>query len=143
MKKLLKTTVIVLAGIMVILFVGAGCIQDVATPTYVDQEAAEWAGVPTHLFLPWSTLWDAKRLERAIDYKLTIERIKGGYYKSITNLSILAGEELKNTVFAPDGLLSLLMIGGPMCALGAFGISKPKDKKIIEELKNGKTNGTV
>ena len=137
MKKLLKTIVIVLAGLMALLFVGAGCIQDVATPTYVDQEAAEWAGVPTHLFLPWSTLWDSKRLARAIDYKLTIERIKGGYYKSITNLSILAGEELKNTVFAPDGLLSLLMIGGPMCALGAFGISKPKDKKIIEELKNG------
>lgn len=137
MKKLLETTVIVLAGIIVILFVGAGCIQDVITPCYVDQDAAEWAGVPTKLFLPYSTLWDAKRLACAIDYKLTIERIKGGYYKSITNLSVLAGEELKNTVFAPDGLLSLLMIGGPSLALGAYGISKPKDRKQIEELKNG------
>ena len=137
LKKLLQTTVIVLAGIMVILFVGAGCIQDVATPTYVDQDAAEWAGVPTHLFLPWSTLWDAKRLERAIDYKLTIERIKGGYYKSITNLSILAGEELKNTVFAPDGLLSLLMIGGPCLAAGGMFIPRGKDRKEIEALKNG------
>lgn len=137
LKKLLKTTVIVLAGLMALLFVGAGCIQDVITPCYVDQDAAEWANVPTKLFLPYSTLWDAKRLARAIDYKLTIERIKGGYYKSITNLSVLAGEELKNTVFAPDGLLSLLMIGGPTLALGAYGISKPKDRKQIEELKNG------
>jgi len=30
-----------------------------------------------------------------------------------------------------------------MCALGAYGISKPKDKKEIEELRNGKKNGTV
>ena len=137
MKKLLRTTVIVLAGIMVILFVGAGCIQDVITPTYVDKDAAEWAGVPTHLFLPWSTLWDSKRLACAIDYKLTIERIKGGYYKSITNLSILAGEELKNTVFAADGLLSLLMIGGPCLAAGGMFIPRGKDRKEIEALKNG------
>ena len=137
MKKLLKVVAITLVGMVLLVFIGAGCIQDAVTPTYVDQDAAEWANVPTKLFLPYSTLWDAKRLARAIDYKLTIERIKGGYYKSITNLSILAGEELKNTVFAPDGLLSLLMIGGPSLALGAYGISKPKDRKQIEELKNG------
>ena len=137
LKKLLKTTVIVLAGLMVLLFVGAGCIQDVITPCYVDQDAAEWADVPPKLFMPYSNLWDAKRLTRAIDYKLTIERIKGGYYKSITNLSILAGEELKNTVFAPDGLLSLLMIGGPCLAAGGIFIPRGKDKREIEALKNG------
>ena len=141
LKKLLKTTVIILAGIMVILFVGAGCIQDIITPCYVDQDAAEWANVPPKLFMPYSTLWDSKRLARAIDYKLTIERIKGGYYKSITNLSILAGEDLKNTVFAPDGLLSLLMIGGPCLAAGGMFIPRGRDKKEIERLKNG--NATV
>ncbi len=138
MKKLLQTTIIVLAGIISLVFIGAGCVQDVITPAYVDIEAAEWAGVPTKLFLPYSTLWDAKRLANAIDYKLTIERIKGGYYKNITNLSVLAGEELKNTVFAPDGLLSLLLIGGPTFAMGSFLISKPKDRKELEALKNGK-----
>lgn len=137
MKKLLQTTIIVLAGLIALVFVGAGCVQDIITPAYVDKTAAEWANVPTKLFLPYSTLWDAKRLAGAIDYKLTIERIKGGYYKNITNLSILAGEELKNTVFAPDGLLSLLLIGGPTFAAGSFLISKPKDKKEIEKLKNG------
>jgi len=136
MKKLLKTTAIVLIGLIALVFVGAGCMQDVATPTYVDQDAAEWAGVPTKLFLPWSTLWDAKRLANAIDYKLTIERIKGGYYKSITNLSILAGNELKNTLFKPDGLISLLMIGGPFLYAGGKFIPRGKDKKEIADLKN-------
>lgn len=137
MKKLSQTTVVVLAGIIVLVFVGAGCIQDIVSPAYVDRDAAEWAGVPTKLFLPYSTLWDAKRLAHAIDYKLTIERIKGGYYKSITNLSILAGEEFKSTVFASDGLLSLLMIGGPCLAAGGMFIPRGKDKKEIEKLKNG------
>jgi len=141
LKKLLQTTVMVLAGIMALVFVGAGCVQDAVTPAYVSEEAAEWANVSTKLFMPYTTLWDAKRLANAIDYKLTIERIKGGYYKNTTNLSILSGEELKNTIFKPDGLLSLLMIGGPTFAAGSYLISKPKDKKEIEELKNGGKNG--
>jgi len=120
------------------MFIGAGCIQDIVTPAYIDVNAAEWANVPPKLFMPYTTLWDARRVAHAIDYKLTIERIKGGYYKNITNLSILAGEELKNTVFAPDGLLSLLLVGGPTFAMGSLLISKPKDRKEIEALKNGK-----
>ncbi len=143
MKKLLQVTVITLTGVISLIFIGAGCVQDAVTPAYVNETAAEWAGVPTKIFLPYTSLWDVKRVGMAIDYKLTIERIKGGYYKEVTNLSILAGEELKNTVFAPDGLLSLLMIGGPTFAMGSFLISKPKDKREIEVLKNGKTNATV
>ncbi len=139
MKKLLWTTIVVLAGLISVVFISAGCIQDAITPAYVSVEAAEWAGVPTKLLLPYTSLWDAKRLANAIDYKLTIERIKGGYYKNITNLSVLAGEELRSTIFSPDGLLSLLLIGGPALALGTYGISKPKDRKEIEELKNGKS----
>lgn len=146
MKKLLKTTTgtvlrttaITLVGAIVLLFIGAGCIQDGVIPTYVDEDAAKWANVPTKLFLPYTTLWDAKRVMYAIDYKLAMERMTGGYYKGITNISIMAGEELKATVFSPDGILSMLMIGGPMLALGTYGISKPKDKKRIVELeKNG------
>lgn len=142
MKRLLKTIIIVLVGAISVIFIGAGCVQDAVTPAYVNESAAEWAGVPTKLFLPYTTLWDAKRVGMAIDFKLTIERIKGGYYKEVTNLSILAGEELKNTVFAPDGLLSLLLVGGPFTALGAYAISKPKDRKEIERLKND-SNGNV
>ncbi len=137
MKKLLQTITIVLVGAVSLVFIGAGCVQDAVTPAYVNEAAAQWAGVPTKLFLPYTSLWDVKRVAMAIDYKLTIERIKGGYYKNVTNLSILAGEELKSTVFAPDGLLSLLLIGGPTFAMGSFLISKPKDRKEIEKLKNG------
>ena len=139
MKKLLQSTAIVIMGIIAVVFIGAGCMQELATPAYINESAAEWAGVPTKLFMPYTTLWDAKRVGYAIDYKLTIEKIKGGYYKNITDLSILAGNELKNTLFKPDGLISLLMIGGPFLYAGGKFIPRGKDKKIIEALKNGKS----
>lgn len=131
-KKQKTLTVLMVMGLAVMF--GCSAIQDVLTPTYVNEEAAEWAGVPTKLLMPYTTLFDAKRVGQAIDFKLTIERIRGGYYKSITNLSILAGEEIKATVFSPDGPIGLLLptlFGG---TLGAMLISKPGDKKQIKDL---------
>lgn len=144
MNKKQKTLTVLMAMGLAVMF-GCSAFQDVITPTYVSEEAAEWAGVSTKTFefMPYTSLWDAKRLGKAIDYKLTIEKIKGGYYKSVTNLSIFAGEEFKTTVFSPEGPVGLLLptlLGG---TLGAMLISKPGDKKQIKDLevKNGtKTN---
>ena len=141
MKKLLQATIIVLAGVISLVFIGAGCVQDAVTPAYVSEDAAEWANVPTKLFLPYTTLWDAKRVANAIDYKFSLERIRCGYYQNVMNISILAGEELKGTIFSPDGILSLLLIGGPTFAAGSLLISKPADRKKIKdfEVNNGKS----
>lgn len=127
----------VLTAIGLIIMFGCSAVQDAITPTYVNEEAAQWAGTTPKLFMPYTTLFDAKRIGMAIDYKLTIEKIKGGYYKSMTNLGIAAGEEIKATVFSPEGPIGLLLptlFGG---TLGAMLISKPSDKKQIDELKNG------
>lgn len=111
---------------------GCSALQDVITPTFVDQEAAEWANTTPKSFMPYTTLWDAKRVGAAIDFKLTIERIRGGYYKGMTNLSILAGEELKTTLFSPQGPVGLLLptlFGG---TLGALLVKRPGDKSKKE-----------
>ena len=129
-KKQKTLTVLMVMGLAVMF--GCSAIQDVITPTYVSEDAAEWAGVPTKLLLPYTTLADAKRVGMAIDYKLTITRFKGGYYKSMTNLSILAGEEIKATVFSPSGPIGLLLptlFGG---TLGAMLIKRPGDKSKKE-----------
>lgn len=131
-KKQKTLTVLMVMGLAVMF--GCSAVQDILIPTYVNEEAAEWAGVSPKLLMPYTTLFDAKRVGQAIDFKLTIERIRGGYYKSITNLSILAGEEIKATVFSPEGPIGLLLptlFGG---TLGAMLISKPGDKKQIKDL---------
>ena len=129
-KKQKTLTVLMIMGLAVMF--GCSAFQDVITPTFVSEEAAEWAGTTPKLFMPYTTLWDAKRLGNAIDYKITIERIKGGYYKGITNLSILAGEEIKTTLFSPDGPVGMLLpmlFGG---TLGAMLIKRPGDKSQKE-----------
>lgn len=131
MNKKQKTLTVLMGMCLAVMFCCSAC-QDLITPTYVSIEAAEWANVPTKLIMPYTTLWDAKRVGQAIDFKLTIERIRGGYYKNITNLSILAGEEIKATVFSPDGPVGLLMpmlLGG---GLGAMLIKRPGDKSKKE-----------
>lgn len=133
-QKILTAFMVVLLAVMF----GCSAVQDIFTPTYVDEKAAEWAGVSTKMLMPYTTLFDAKRVGQAIDFKLTIERIKGGYYKSITNLSILAGEEIKATVFSPEGPVGLILptlFGGTIgTLLGSAYRQRPKDKKKIEEL---------
>ncbi len=129
-KKQKTLTVLMVMGLAVMF--GCSAVQDVITPTYVDEEAADWADTTPKLFMPYTTLWDAKRVGRAIDYKLTITKIKGGYYKGITNLSILAGEEIKTTLFSPQGPVGLLLptlFGG---TLGAMLIKRPGDKSKKE-----------
>ena len=142
MNKKQKILTAFMVVILAVMFCCSAC-QDLLIPTYVDEDAAEWAGIPTTLLMPYTTLFDAKRLGRAIDFKLTIERIRGGYYKSITNLSILAGEEIKATVFSPEGPVGLILptlFGGTIgTLLGSAYRQRPKDKKRIQELeaKNG------
>ena len=129
-KKQKTLTVLMVMGLAVMF--GCSAIQDIITPTYVDKDAAVWADTTPKLFMPYTTLWDAKRLGRAIDYKLTIEKIKGGYYKGMTNISILAGEEIKATLFSPEGPIGLLLptlFGG---TLGAMLIKRPGDKSKKE-----------
>ena len=104
-KKQKTLTVLMVMGLAVMF--GCSAVQDIITPAVVNQEAAEWADTTPKSFMPYTTLWDAKRIGSAIDFKITIERIRGGYYRGITNLSIVASEELKTTLFSPDGPVGL------------------------------------
>ncbi|MBA7698875.1 hypothetical protein ES703_107558 [subsurface metagenome] len=140
-----KKQKILTAFMVVALALMFGCtgFQDLITPTYVNTEAAEWAGTTPKMLMPYTTLFDAKRVAAAIAYKLMIEKIKAGYYKNITDLSILAGEEIKSTIFSPEGPVGMMLpmlFGGTIgTMLGGAYKQRPKDKKKIEELeiKNG------
>lgn len=137
-----------LTGIMALIllvFVGSSCVQELVIPAYINQEAADWAGVPTKLINPfYPTLADAKRVMVAIKFKIALEKIKAGHYVNITNLSILASEEIKAIAFDPQGPVGMivpLLLGGTWGGmLGGAYKQRPKDKKRIEELE--KTNGS-
>ena len=137
MNKKQKTLTVLMVMCLGVMF-GCSALQDVITPTYVSEEAAEWVNTTPKLFMPYTTLFDAKRVEAAIDFKITTDKIKGGYYKNITNLGILGGEEIKTTLFSPQGPVGLalpMLFGGTIgTLLGGAYRQRPKDKKRIEEL---------
>lgn len=135
----------VIMGLILLVFAGSSCVQNLVIPAYVSEDAAAWAGVPRKLINPlYPTLADAKRLKLAINFKIALERIKAGHYVNITNLSIIAGEEIKQIAFDPSGPMGLLVSGlgfGTIgTVLGGAYKQRPKDKKKIEELE--KANGT-
>lgn len=140
MKKLLQTIIITLAGLISLVFIGCTLVQDGIVPCYVDPNAAAYADEPLTSIMPWTTIADAKRIESKMDYVYETKKLGYVYFKDNMAFHLLNSEQFKHSIFAPDGALSLLLIGGPMCALGAFGVSKPADKKKVLELER-KLNG--
>lgn len=127
MKKLLTTTIVVLAGLIVFLFIGCSSLMDAVTPCYISPELARMVDEPLTTWpIPYTSVFDAERILRKLYY------LADGL-----NISIEGAREFQQNTFSPTGPLSLLLVGGPSLALGAYGISKPKDKKEIERLKNG------
>lgn len=119
-----QTTIIVLAGIIALVFIGCATVQDAITPCYIPPELVKVYGDNLWSPVPYTTLWDAERIARKTYFLL-----EG------LNISTAGAREFQRNVFNPAGPLGLLMIGGPALALGTYGISKPKDKREIDELK--------
>jgi len=135
-------------GAMVIVISGCMAWQQGLTPAYIDPAAIEFSEEKPTIFTPYTSLWDAYRIDRALDYKhlknmKDIERAaedEGFYYgklKDAMTINIASAEELRDTIFSPEGGLLSLLLAGSGVGIGAFAISKPSDKKKIEELKNG------
>jgi hypothetical protein len=125
----LHKIIVGLVSALLIVFVGSSCVQDAIVPAYVNEDAAEYAGEPTKLFMPYTTLFDAKRIAAKLEYVHAIENVKYGFYQNVTDLSVISGEQLKQTIFSPEGPIGLL---APMLLGGTFGalvIPRPGDKK--------------
>lgn len=142
LKRLLQTTIIVLTGLIVLLFVSAGCLQDLITPCYINEDAAIYADEPLTEITPWTTILDAKRIDAKMDYVNEVGKLEYTYLKNNLLFHLMNAEQLKQSVFSTDGILSLLLIGGPSLALGAYGISKPADKRKVVDLER-KLNGAI
>jgi len=131
-------------GLTIIL--GCSSFQDAVTPCYISPAALEYADVEPTTFLPFTTLFDARRVDFRVDFVHTVnqttDRLKYEFLKGLSAFHISGAEQLQATVFSPSGPIGLLLptlMGG---TLGALLISKPDDKKKIVDLEtkiNGKT----
>lgn len=135
-----KTQNILATGSIILLLIVLGCasFQAALTPCYVSPAAAAWADTKTTSIFPWTTLFDAQRVDMKLDYVYTMKQITDTldyeYHKGITRFHKAAGEELRAALFSPTGPLALIVPTGLAATAGALLFSKPTDKKKIKEL---------
>ena len=127
-------------AMLLLIFVGSSCIQDLLIPAHVDKDAAAWAGVPTKMINPlYPTLWDAKRVALFIQFKRSQYMIEAGFYENITRISIAGAEEIRDIVFSPNGLGMILpaSLAGVLGAIGGGRYIKRPEEKELEKKLNG------
>lgn len=156
MKKRLNVLLIVVCVVLLGTILGCAAFQNAVIPVWIEKPAVDYVedvNVPCDVpRLWWTSIADAEMLNKLLDYshdyrQNLLERAKEddvAWYDVIkgqhrTNLE--SGYAVRQELFTPEGTTGLLATTGLGILLGALGISKPSDKKTIENLKNG--NSTV
>ena len=141
----------VVSAVVLVTVLGCSAWMDGLTPTYVDPTAIEISGVEPTIFTPYTSLWDAKRIRRALNYQFFLRKISAireiedidtrqKHLDDTMQMYIESAEELRDTLFSPTGPLSILFAAVPALGLGAYLIPRPADRRRIAELENGKTS---
>jgi hypothetical protein len=149
MRKLGKglVTLICVAG-LVIMFGCAG-MQDIATPIHIDKAAIEYAGVEATSYLPWTTVWDSRRVLAYMNYMHTQTQVA---YKrlqqddNLTHAFLLNSVEvnladavgLQKQLFDPTGPIGLLLPALFGTGIGAMFIPRKRERDLEKQL-NGKS----
>jgi hypothetical protein len=146
----IQKILVVLSTVVLVTVMGCSAWMEGITPAYIDPVAIEYAEAKPTVFTPYTSLWDARRIKRELDFKhagnqqalfRTIEDDKTRYafLNEAMQINISSAEELRDTLFSPTGPLSILFAAVPALGLGAYLIPRPSDRKRIAELENGKT----
>ena len=153
MRKLGKGLVTLICVVGLVIMFGCTTFQELVTPCHIDKKAPENAGMEATSYLPWTTVWDARRVFAHLNYmhtqtQIAYERLQQD--DSFTHAFLLNSVEvnladaigLQEQLFDPAGPIGLLLpalFGG---GIGAMFIPRRREKDLEKQL-NGKTNGTV
>ena len=148
LKSKLSLLIVPFFVLMLVGFLGCAAFQDIVTPCYIDAEAMEYAGVEPNdvkVLGLFTSLWDAKRLGRKMDRvtaenqkhlnRMIIDDVDHHAYVSANQLThVQEAEDFKQMAFSPSGPVGMMFPMLTAFGIGALGISKPKDKRVIDSL---------
>lgn len=119
-------------AILLVTILGCATIQDVIVPCYIPERALRYTGSKGTSFLPYTSLWDAERIDRLVDFTHRKKRLQDdlehGFIKGLNVFHIGSAKQLRTSIFSPQGLVGSLvptLLGG---GLGALLIKRPGDK---------------
>jgi hypothetical protein len=118
-------------------FISTSCVQDVAIPTFIEPDLMiAYDAKPVNGL--YTTIFDAKRLQKNIAHKLEYQKLVAKQGQEDLNVSIAAGEEIKDVVFNPTGPLAAMLIGLPCLGLGRY-IKSPREKELEKKVNGAST----
>ena len=123
------------AGFLVlflIVFMSASCVQDAIVPTYIEPDLMiAYEATPANGL--YTTLFDAKRLQKNITHKLEYQKLVARQGNEDLNISIAAGEEIKDVVFDPTGPLALMLPALMGVGLGRY-MKSPREQQLEKQM---------
>jgi len=154
MNKHLQRGIVLLSTIILVAFLGCSAMMDGVTPCHIDERIGEYTEEPMVSYLPYTSLWDAKRLNRELDRKhekadtdlVRLIEDNDDFYtflKDAHAIHMAGAQEFQDNVFNPTGPIGALILATTGVSIGAFGISKPGDKKKLTELQKTNGNGST
>lgn len=143
-----KTLLTLIASVILVTVLGCSAWMEGVVPTYCDPPAIEYSKTKPKVFTPYTSLWDARRIKREMEFMhlseqtriardMEDDQMRYRHLNDAMQTNIASAEELRNTLFSPTGPVSMLSAALGL-GLGAFLIPRPSDKKRIKELENGK-----
>jgi len=142
----IKVLIITLAIFSLSVYLGCASFQEVLTPTYISQAAIEYADVNVPEFLPYNSLWDAKKVAAEMDYKYSIgqvtDEMEYNHLRGLITTHIGRGEAFRDTMFSPEGPIGLLIPASLAGILGTFAggryVKSPREKELEKKV-NGES----
>jgi Cu/Ag efflux pump CusA len=119
--------------LFLVVFMSASCIQDAIVPVFIEPDLMAMHNATPANYL-YTTLFDAKRLQKNITHKLEYQKLVARQGNEDLNISIAAGEDIKNTVFNPSGPLALMFPALAGLGLGRY-IKSPREKELEKTAK--------
>lgn len=140
MTKWIKRITVTVSALVLIVLFGCSAVMDAVTPCYIEPEAIRYADANPTSFMPFTTLWDAHRIDSMMGYKHILNQVeknrlledddmKYSFLKNVQAVHKQGAQALQETVFSPEGPIGLLfptLFGG---TLGALLIKRPGDVK--------------
>jgi len=115
----------------------ASCVQDAIVPTYIEPDLmTAYEAAPANGL--YTTLFDAKRLQKNISHKLEYQKLVAKQGQEDLNISIASGEEIKGIMFDPSGPLAMMLPALMGLGLGRY-MKSPREQQLEKQV-NGNNN---
>ena len=135
------------AGFLVlflIVFMGTSCIQDAIIPCEIDEKALEYTGEKPAQYVPCTTIHDASRVQRAMEYvhltkQEAAKRLSEDdvmffdYIDSAMTINFENAQQVKAAVFDPTGPLALMFPALAGLGLGRY-LKSPREQELEKKV---------